>query len=71
MENSTLENSYKNEKLEEFNNYLKKSKVAVIGLGVSNLPLIEYLHKLKANVTVFDNKEIDKIDNNLINQIID
>jgi UDP-N-acetylmuramoylalanine--D-glutamate ligase len=65
----TLE--YKNEKLIEFNNYLKGRKVAVIGLGVSNIPLISYLYNLKAEVTIFDNKEIDKIDNGLINQIID
>ena len=29
---------YINEKLVEFNNYLKGRKVAVIGLGVSNIP---------------------------------
>lgn len=62
---------YENKKLEEFNNYLKGRKVAVIGLGVSNIPLISYLHDLKSEVTVFDNKEIDQIDNDLINQIID
>ena len=60
---------YENKKLEEFNNYLKGRKVAVIGLGVSNIPLISYLHDLKSEVTVFDNKEIDQIDNDLINQI--
>ena len=62
---------YINKKLEEFNNYLKTSKVAIIGLGVSNIPLISYLHNLGADVTVFDNKEIDQIDNTLLNQIID
>ena len=61
---------HENKKLEEFNNYLKGRKVAVIGLGVSNIPLISYLHDLKSEVTVFDNKEIDQIDNDLINQII-
>ena len=52
---------YNNEKLTEFNNYLKDRKVAVIGLGVSNSPLIEYLHKAKAKVTVFDKRNIDDI----------
>ena len=33
-----------NEKLEEFNNYIKNKRVAIIGLGVSNLPLIDYLY---------------------------
>ena len=62
---------YENKKLKEFNNYLSGRKIAVIGLGVSNIPLIDYLHKLKSKVTIFDNKEIDEIDNGLINQIID
>ena len=57
---------YINEKLVEFNNYLKGRKVAVIGLGVSNIPLIDYLHDLKSDVTVFDGKEIDDIDKKLI-----
>ena len=37
--------NYVNEKLNEFNEYLKNRKVAVIGLGVSNIPLIDYLRK--------------------------
>ena len=39
---------YVNEKLQEFNNYIKNKKVAIIGLGVSNLPLIEYLYNLES-----------------------
>ena len=53
--------SYKNERLEEFNNYLCNRKVAIIGLGVSNIPLIEYMYNLNANITVFDDRSIDKI----------
>ena len=30
--------SYKNERLIEFNRFLSGKKVAIIGLGVSNLP---------------------------------
>ena len=48
--------SYENKKLEEFNEYIRFRKVAVIGLGVSNLPLLEYLHNKKAQVTVFDER---------------
>lgn len=62
---------YKNEKLIEFNNYLSGRKVAVIGLGVSNLPLLEYLYKLKAQVTVFDSHDIKSIDENLARKITD
>lgn len=52
---------YKNSKLEELNEFLKKSKVAIIGLGVSNIPLLNYLYNLKSDVTVFDEKEINEI----------
>ena len=62
---------YINEKLLEFNNYLKGKKVAIIGVGVSNIPLIDYLHDLKSIVTVFDGKEIDNIDKRVIDKIID
>ena len=63
--------SYFNQKLEEFNNYLKNKKVAIIGIGVSNIPLIEYFHDLKSKVTVFDNKEIDEIDKDVMKKIVD
>lgn len=59
-----------NQKLIEFNNYLRGRKVAVIGLGVSNIPLIDYLHDLKSNVTFFDGKEIDDIDKRIVDKIV-
>lgn len=61
---------YVNEKLIEFNNYLRGRKVAVIGLGVSNIPLIDYLHDLKSNVTFFDSREIDDIDKKIVDKIV-
>ena len=60
-----------NENLLEFNNYLRNRKVAVIGLGVSNIPLIDYLRDQKAIVTVFDNKTIDKLDKSIMDKIVD
>ena len=36
---------YENQKLKEFEEYIKFRKIAVIGLGVSNLPLIDYLYE--------------------------
>lgn len=48
-----------NYKLLEFNNQLKTSKVAIIGLGVSNIPLLDYLYNLGANVTIFSDNKID------------
>ena len=59
-----------NTKLEEFNNYLRGRKVAVIGLGVSNIPLIDYLHDLKSEVTFFDGREIDDIDKSIVDKIV-
>lgn len=50
-----------NKKLEEFESYLKGRKVAIIGLGVSNLPLLKYMNKREADVTVFDNRTLEKI----------
>ena len=60
-----------NEKLNEFNDFLNNKNVAVIGLGVSNIPLIDYLHTYNANVTVFDKREIDNIDETVVNKVTD
>ena len=60
---------YINEKLNEFNEYIKFRKVAVIGLGVSNLPLLDYLHDKKANVTIFDDRTIDELPKETIDKI--
>ena len=50
--------SYKNEKLEEFEKYIAGKKVAIIGMGVSNIPLLDYFQNLGAKVSVFDNKGV-------------
>ena len=60
---------FKNEKLEKFEKNLTSQKVAVIGLGVSNIPLIDYLHQKRADVTVFDDREESKIDSKIIEKI--
>ncbi len=59
----------KNQKLEEFNNYMVNRRVAVIGLGVSNLPLLDYLHEMKSKVMVFDQREIDQISSEIMDKI--
>lgn len=60
---------YKNEKLEEFNQYIRYRKVAIIGLGVSNIPLIDYMYQKKARVTVFDDREKESIPKELMDKI--
>ena len=58
-----------NKKLDEFNDYIKYRKIAVIGLGVSNIPLLDYLHEKKAKVTVFDQRTIDNISKDVMDKI--
>lgn len=58
-----------NEKLVQFNKYIRNRKIAIIGLGVSNIPLLEYFHDKKANVTVFDSREIEKIPKNVMDKV--
>ena len=60
---------FKNQKLDDFEKNLKGLKVAVIGLGVSNIPLIDYLKEKQVNVTVFDDREEEKVDTNVINKL--
>lgn len=60
---------FKNSKLEEFNEYIRFRKVALIGLGVSNLPLLDYLHEKRANVTVFDDRTIDELPKDIVDKI--
>ncbi|SHK03338.1 UDP-N-acetylmuramoylalanine--D-glutamate ligase [Clostridium cavendishii DSM 21758] len=40
----------------EFKSFIKGKNVAVVGIGVSNIPLINFLIKLDAKVTAFDKK---------------
>ena len=61
--------NYKNEKLEEFNRFLKNKKVAIIGLGVSNMPLLDYMYDKKANVTIFVEDDENKIDKNILSTV--
>ena len=61
---------YLNEKLEEFNNFIRYRKIPIIGLGVSNLPLIDYLHDKKAKVTVFDERDVNEIPKDIMNKLI-
>ena len=61
--------NFENQKLKEFNEYIYGKRVAIIGLGVSNLPLIDYFYEKRAKVTVFDNKEILDIPKEILDKV--
>lgn len=48
-----------NKKLEEFNNNLIGKKIAIVGLGVSNLPLLDYFKDIDCEVSIFNEKKIE------------
>lgn len=45
----------------EFKEFIKGKKVGVVGIGVSNIPLINFLVELDAKVTAFDMKSEEKL----------
>lgn len=58
-----------NDNLEKFDDYIKDKKVAIIGLGVSNIPLIDYLHNLGSEITIFDKKVASELDKEILDKI--
>lgn len=46
-----------NEKLEQFKKDIVTKRVAVLGIGISNTPLIRYLGKMGVQITAFDKAE--------------
>lgn len=50
-----------NMKLDAFERDIKQKKVTVIGIGISNLPLIKYLNRLGAEVTACDKRSADSL----------
>ena len=52
---------YINKDLEEFKQYIRGRRVAVMGMGISNTPLIKYLMDLDADITVFDKKTEEEL----------
>jgi UDP-N-acetylmuramoylalanine--D-glutamate ligase len=45
----------------EFKKFIKDKKTAVVGIGVSNIPLIRFLLKLGAKVSAFDKKSEEQL----------
>ena len=58
-----------NKKLDEFENYIRGKRVAIIGLGVSNIPLIDYFYNLGASVAFFDKRPVEKLDKEAVQKI--
>lgn len=52
---------YKNGLLEEYKEYICGKTCAVLGFGISNIPLVRFLLKLGAKVTVRDKKTKDEL----------
>lgn len=54
-----------NRKLDDFKRSIKNKRVAVIGIGISNTPLIKYLAALGVDITAFDMADKDSFSSNL------
>ncbi len=50
-----------NAKLQEFKNDIRSKKIAVLGIGVSNISLITFLSKCDVSITAFDKQTKDKL----------
>ncbi|SHE43353.1 UDP-N-acetylmuramoyl-L-alanine--D-glutamate ligase [Clostridium fallax] len=46
----------------EFKSFIRGKKVAVVGIGISNIPLIHFLVRLGASVTAFDKKDKSQLE---------
>ena len=60
---------FENKRLKEFNMYVRNKKVAIIGVGVSNIPLIDYFHNLGSKITIFNDKELEELPQEVISKI--
>lgn len=48
-------------KIEDYRNYISKKNIAVIGIGISNIPLIRFLMKSDINLTAFDKRSKEEL----------
>lgn len=55
----------------EFKTFIKDKEVGVVGIGISNIPLIYFLLDLGAKVTALDKKTEDKLDKKLFKDFKD
>ncbi|MBQ8636726.1 MAG: UDP-N-acetylmuramoyl-L-alanine--D-glutamate ligase [Clostridia bacterium] len=50
-----------NEKLIQFSDKIRGQKIAVIGIGISNVPLIKFLIKYGAEISAYDKKDKEQL----------
>ena len=60
---------YLNEKLQEFERYIRNKRVAIMGATQENIPIIDYFIDKGAVVTVFDNSNIEDINKEITDKI--
>lgn len=48
-------------KIEDYRKHISKKNIAVIGIGISNIPLIRFLVKSDVNLTAFDKRSKEEI----------
>lgn len=58
-----------NKKLDSFNKNLENKNVLVLGIGVSNLPLLDYLYEYKANMYIRDKKKLEDLSDEVKDKI--
>ena len=47
--------------IDDYRVYIKDKKVAVLGIGVSNTPLIKFLKSMNVDITAFDKAEYENL----------
>ncbi|MDF2883143.1 MAG: murD [Clostridiaceae bacterium] len=50
-----------NKSFDQFKEFIRGKNTAVVGIGISNIPLINYLVSLGAHVTAFDKKSFEQL----------
>lgn len=58
-----------NDKLQEFERYIKNKRVAIIGATLENIPIIDYFINIGALVTVFDENKMEDINKEITDKI--
>lgn len=66
-----MRSGYVNQKLQKFNEEAKGQRVAIIGLGKSNIPLVDYFKNLNCKIDVYDNRNFEDLSDDLADKLTD